>query len=84
MKEEARSHGGSHVMDTNDKRTVKAMSESHKEYRKRLDEERLEAEEEARKKAELEKEQIEQQKKQEAISKSDLLDKLSNCKKTEK
>ena len=78
MKEEARSQGGSHAIDTNDKRTVKAMSESHKEYRKRLEEEkRLEAEEEARKKAKLEKEQIEQQKKQEAKSKSDLLDKKS-------
>ena len=40
MKEEARSQGGSHAIDTNDKRTVKAMSESHKEYRKRLEEEK--------------------------------------------
>ena len=56
MKEEARSQGGSHTMDTSDKRTVAAMTESHKIYRKRLNEEkRLEAQEKAKKKEELEK-----------------------------
>jgi hypothetical protein len=54
MKEEARSQGGSHTMDTSDKRTVAAMTESHKIYRKRLDKKkRLKAPEKAKKKEEL-------------------------------
>jgi len=78
MKEEARSHGGSHLMVTNDQRTISAMSEAHKEHKKRMDEEnRLKKQKYQKRKAEEEKQRLEEERKQEAKSKSKILDKKS-------
>ena len=69
MKEEARNQGGAHLLVTGDKRTMSAMNDAHKEYKKRInDESKKKREEEERINAEEERKKMEEQKMQEAKS----------------